>query len=197
VTVFSKKSKKSAEKQKEGKLIVISGPSGAGKGTIVERLLDDDNIEVSISCTTRQPRPHEKDGVNYFFKREDEFNNMVVSNSFLEHANVFGCQYGTPKGRVLDRLKEGKNVILEIDVQGALQVKQNFEEAVMIFIMPPSKDELLERLKGRATETPAQIEKRISKAQEEMDQTDRYDYVVVNDDLDTAVREVREIISGL
>lgn len=185
--------------EKKGSLIVISGPSGAGKGTIVDQLLDDDTakLELSISCTTRQPREHEKDGVNYFFRTEKEFNNMVVGNSFLEHANVFGCQYGTPKDKVLKKLEEGKNVILEIDVQGAMQVKQNYEDAVLIFIMPPSKEELLERLKKRATETPAQIEKRISKAQDEMDQTDRYDYVVVNDDLDAAVEEIKGIINQL
>ncbi len=182
---------------RKGKLVVISGPSGSGKGTIVDNLLDDENVELSVSCTTRPPRAHEKDGVNYFFKREDEFNNMVVSHSFLEHANVFGCQYGTPKDRVLSRLEQGKNVILEIDVQGAMQVKKNFPEAVLIFIMPPSQEELAKRLRGRGTETEAQIEKRLSTAKEEIGQSEEYDHIVVNDDLDTAVEEIREIIKGL
>ncbi len=182
---------------KKGKLIVISGPSGAGKGTVVDRLLDDENVELSISCTTRAPRPHEKDGVNYFFKREDEFNDMIVGNSFLEHAQVFGCQYGTPRQRVMERLAQGKNVILEIDVQGAMQVKENFNDALLIFIMPPSEEELLNRLRNRGTESKEQIEERISKAKGEMAQTDRYDHVVVNDDLEVAVAQVREIIGKL
>lgn len=186
-----------SDKGKKGKLIVISGPSGAGKGTVVDRLLDDDNVELSISCTTRAPRPHEKDGVNYFFKREDEFDDMIVGNSFLEHAQVFGCQYGTPKQRVIERLDQGKNVILEIDVQGALQVKENFSDALLIFIMPPSEEELLNRLRNRGTESREQIEERISKARGEMAQTGRYDHIVVNDDLDVAVAGVREIIGKL
>lgn len=183
--------------QKKGSLIVISGPSGAGKGTIVGHLLDDENIELSVSCTTRPPRPHEKDGVNYFFKRSDEFNNMVVSNSFLEHANVFGCQYGTPKDRVLERLEAGKHVILEIDVQGAMQVKGNYKDAVLIFIMPPSEEELLKRLRGRGTESERQIEQRIAQAREEMAVKDQYDHIVINDDLNQAIEEVQEIIRNL
>lgn len=192
--------KKHKKEPGKGKLIVVSGPSGVGKGTIVSRLLDDDvndTLELSISCTTRQPRPHEKDGVNYFFKREDEFNDMVVSNQFLEHANVFGCRYGTPKDRVLQKLEQGKNVILEIDVQGANQVKQNYDEAVMIFILPPSGEELERRLRGRESETKAQIEDRLSKAREEMSFADSYDYRVVNDELESAVDAVKEIINNL
>ncbi len=180
--------------ERKGKLIVISGPSGSGKGTIVEKLLDDESIELSVSCTTRQPRPHEKDGVNYFFKRKNEFDDMVVSNKFLEHANVFGCQYGTPKERVLKKLSDGRNVILEIDVQGAMQVKKNFAEAVLIFIMPPSEDELLRRLRGRATETEEQIKTRFSKAKDEMAYAEQYDYTVVNDKLEDAVLEIKKIV---
>ena len=182
--------------QKKGKLIVISGPSGSGKGTIVEKLLDDKSIELSVSCTTRPPRPHEKDGVNYFFKREDEFNDMIVSNSFLEHAQVFGCQYGTPKAVVLKKLDQGKNIILEIDVQGAMQVKGNYDDALLIFISPPSDEELLTRLKKRGTETEAQIKKRFSKAKEEMAYMDKYDFTVVNDVLEDAVKEIKDIIKN-
>ncbi|MEG0584853.1 MAG: guanylate kinase [Christensenellaceae bacterium] len=181
---------------KKGSLIVISGPSGCGKGTIVEKLIEDKNIEISVSCTTRNPRPHEKDGVNYFFKTQDEFDVMVKNDDFLEYANVFGCSYGTPKQRVLERLADGKNVILEIDVQGAMQVKQNYPQAIMIFIMPPSEEELLKRLRGRATETEEQINKRFGKARSEMALVDKYDYKVVNDDLDAAVAQVKEIINS-
>lgn len=180
--------------EKKGKLIVISGPSGSGKGTIVEKLLDDDSVELSVSCTTRKPRPHEKDGVNYFFKRDEEFKEMLVSQKFLEHAKVFGCQYGTPKERVLKKLDEGKNVILEIDVQGAMQVKKNFGEALLIFIMPPSEKELLKRLRGRGTESEEQIKTRFSKAKEEMAFAQQYDYTVVNDKLEDAVLEIKKIV---
>ncbi len=179
---------------KKGKLYVISGPSGTGKGTIVERLLDDDNIELSVSCTTRQPRAHEKDGINYFFKREEDFNNMVISNSFLEHAKVFSCQYGTPKDKVLEKLETGKNVILEIDIQGAMQVKKNHPGAVLIFILPPSEEELLRRLTARGTETKEQINIRFARAKEEMSYADEYNHQIVNDDLEEAVEELREII---
>ncbi len=177
-----------------GKLVVISGPSGAGKGTIVDRLIDDENIELSVSCTTRKPRDHEKDGVNYFFKREEEFVDMIVSHAFLEYADVFGCKYGTPKTKVLDKLKAGKNVILEIDVKGAMQVKENYPDAMLIFILPPSEQELLRRLRGRNTETEEQIRIRFNTAKEEMDYADKYDYKIINDNLETAVKEIQDII---
>ncbi|MGI6154193.1 MAG: guanylate kinase [Christensenellaceae bacterium] len=186
---------KKQEKKQRSLLIVLSGPSGSGKGAIVEKLLEKDNtLELSVSCTTRRPRAHEKDGVNYFFKNREEFDNMVVSNAFLEHANVFDCSYGTPKDYVLKKLEEGKNVILEIDVQGAMQVKKNYENAVMIFILPPSKEELERRLRGRGTETELQIRKRIGKAESEMEMAKEYGHCVVNDDLDAAVDEVLQII---
>lgn len=179
-----------------GRLIVISGPSGAGKGTIVDKLLSDSRYELSISCTTRAPRGQERDGINYFFKTREEFEKMIAENKFLEYADVFGGYYGTPKDYVLDKLESGKSVILEIDVQGALQVKKNYPEALMIFILPPSEEVLLARLRGRKTETEEQISKRFGKARAEMEFADKYDYTVVNDDLMTAVDEVKNIIKN-
>lgn len=182
--------------QKTGKLIIISGPSGAGKGTIVEQLLKDGSYELSISCTTRKPRGQEREGVNYFFKTPEQFRKMIDENAFLEYADVFGCCYGTPKEYVLNKLSQGKNVILEIDVQGAVQVKENYPQAMMIFILPPSEEILLERLRGRGTETEEQIAKRFGKAKTEMAYADRYGYKVVNDDLMTAAEEIRSIIQN-
>lgn len=179
---------------KTGKLIVISGPSGAGKGTIVDQLLKSGQYELSISCTTRAPRGQEKEGVNYFYKSREEFERMISDQQFLEYADVFGCYYGTPKDYVLGKLNEGKNVILEIDVQGALQVKKNYPDTMMIFILPPSEEVLLARLRGRGTETEEQINRRFGKAKAEMQLADKYDYSVVNDDLMTAVSEVRQMI---
>lgn len=181
---------------KMGKLVVISGPSGAGKGTIVEQLLKDDRYELSISCTTRASRGQEQEGISYFFKSKEAFEKMIQAHQFLEYADVFGKYYGTPKEYVLDKLRGGKCVILEIDVQGALQVKKNHPDALMIFILPPSEEVLLSRLRGRKTETEEQILKRFGKAREEMALADKYDYTVVNDDLKTTVDEVRNIIQN-
>lgn len=196
MTILTIEDRRRMSEQKTGKLIIISGPSGAGKGTIVEQLLKDGSYELSISCTTRKPRGQEREGVNYFFKTPEQFRKMIDENAFLEYADVFGCCYGTPKEYVLNKLSQGKNVILEIDVQGAVQVKENYPQAMMIFILPPSEEILLERLRGRGTETEEQIAKRFGKAKAEMAYADRYGYKVVNDDLMTAVEEIRSIIQN-
>lgn len=181
-----------------GHLYVISGPSGVGKGTIINELLKDSssNLTLSVSCTTRKPRPNETEGVNYYFLTEDAFETLINEGNFLEYANVFGSYYGTPKDKVLEKLRNGVNVLLEIDVQGAMQVKKNYKDAKLIFIMPPSEEELLNRLKGRATETPEQIERRIMQAQSEMNYKDEYDFIVVNDKLTDTVAEIKSILNN-
>ena len=136
----------------KGTLIIISGPSGSGKGTVVERLIDSMAYSLSISATTRRPRDYEKEGVHYFFKSDDEFKNMIENDELLEWAEFCGNYYGTPKEYVMGRLNEGKNVILEIEVLGASQVKEIFPEAVTVFLIPPDKEELKKRLIGRGTD---------------------------------------------
>ena len=179
----------------KGNLYVISGPSGAGKGTIVSELMKrDDRLALSISCTTRYQREGEIDGVHYYFIDKERFQAMIEEGDFLEYAQVFDNFYGTPMSKVEEKRSAGYDVILEIDVQGALQVKKKAEDAKLIFILPPSFEVLRKRLTGRNTETPEQVEKRLAKAEKEMSLKDRYDYSVVNDDLDTAVEEVYDII---
>ena len=180
----------------KGLLIVISGPSGTGKGTVIAELLRQRDIEaeISISCTTRSPRGSEVDGVNYFFKTEEDFQKMIEHEDFLEHAHVFGKYYGTPKTYVLDKLNAGRNVILEIDVQGAMQIKENFPEAVLIFIVPPSMDELYRRLSGRHTETADLIKKRYHMAKGEIEFARKYDFVVLNNTVAQAVEDIESII---
>lgn len=180
---------------KKGKLIIISGPSGAGKGTIIDKLLDGGDFVLSRSCTTRRPRGSEQDGVEYFFVTAEKFREMIEQDAFLEYADVFGKMYGTPKENVLNLLNRGKNVLLEIDVQGAAKVKKNYPDALTIFILPPSEEVLLERLKNRGTETEEQVNKRFQKAKEEMACADNYDCVVVNNDLEAAVSAVKEILA--
>jgi guanylate kinase len=183
----------------KGLLIVISGPSGAGKGTVIHEFLKQygDNTDVSVSCTTRDPRGNEVDGVNYFFKTEEEFTAMIQSGDFLEYAHVFGKYYGTPKKLVLDKLAAGKNVILEIDVQGAVQIKKNMKDSVLIFILPPSMKELYNRLSGRSTETPQLITKRYNMAKNEIEFARKYDFAVQNRTVAQSAADINCIVRAM
>ncbi|MBO4364948.1 MAG: guanylate kinase [Eggerthellaceae bacterium] len=177
--------------QRRGNLFVISGPSGAGKGTLVARVLERvENAWVSVSATTRQPRPGEVDGVHYFFLSDDQFSELVEQDGFLEWAQVFSNRYGTPVAKVQERMAQGCQVILEIDVQGAFQVKEKMPQAHLVFIDPPSYEVLEARLRGRGTETDDVIAQRLETALLELSQKDKYDYVLVNDNLEAAADEL-------
>ena len=183
---------------KKGILIILSGFSGVGKGTVVRRLLSDyDNYALSISATTRKPREGEEDGVSYFFKSKEEFEQMIKEDSFIEHARYVENYYGTPKAYVQEQLDAGKDVILEIEIQGALKIKKKFPEAVLIFVTPPSAGELRNRLAGRGTETPEKIAARLSRAAEESKQMDDYDFILVNDEVDRCVEEMHALIQAM
>lgn len=184
-------------KNKEGIVFVISGPSGAGKGTIMKEYFKKyptDNSFLSVSATTRAPRPGEEDGVSYYFKTKEEFENLIENDGLAEWAQFCGNYYGTPKAPVNDMISQGKNVLLEIEVQGGSKVKKSFENAVGIFVLPPSFKELKKRLEERNTETAEVIETRLSRALEEVEELKWYDYILINDDLDTAVDNFRSII---
>lgn len=180
----------------EGLLIVVSAPSGCGKGTILGEVLKYDNFYYSVSATTRAPREGEVNGVNYHFLSRDEFEKLIADDGMLEHAQFCGNYYGTPRKAVFDKLSEGKDVILEIEVQGAMKVHEKCPEAVMVFILPPSVETLRERLTKRGTETADVIEKRVAEAAREIEQAYNYDYVIVNDDLDTAVSDFLSVIKS-
>ena len=187
------------EKDSRGKLFVISGPSGAGKGTICGALMKDadpDELCLSVSVTTRAPRNGEQDGVHYYFISEDEFENLREHDGLLEFAEVYGHHYGTPKQKVIDKLNQGADVILEIEMQGALKVRKTYPDGVFIFILPPSMAELRKRITGRGTETKEAIDYRLSQALSEIAYIDKYDYAVVNGRLDEAVERVRAIIKA-
>ena len=179
------------------KLFVISGSSGVGKGTVLKGFLEKNpDFMLSISCTTRAPRKGEIDGVNYFFISKDEFQNCIDNDKFLEWAEFAGNRYGTKKKYIQQCLAEGKDIILEIDTQGALQVKRKMPEAVLIFICPPSIEALETRLRGRHTEDEATIQKRLQEVKTELERAENFDYKVVNDDLDKAISDLEKIISG-
>ena len=182
----------------KGLLIVISGPSGAGKGTIVNRIISEDkNTKVSISMTSRDPRGSEKNGVEYYFVTKEEFEEKINNDEFLEYAVVHGGKYyGTPKANIEEDLSKGLNVILEIDIQGALKIQEKIKEALFIFIMPPSMEELKKRLINRKTETKEKILERFKTAYNEINEFKKYNYVVVNDDLDVAIDKVKSIIKA-
>ncbi len=180
---------------KPGKLYVYSGASGVGKGTIMKELLKkDESIYLSVSATTREPRPGEENGVQYYFLSTEEFDRVVEEGGFLEHAKYCNNSYGTLKKEVEEKLLDGKNVFLEIDVQGALNVIKDYPDCVSIFIMPPSFETLERRLRLRNTETETEIRNRLETAMREIKLSEVYDYSVVNDDLDKAVEEVLAIV---
>ena len=182
---------------KEGILIVVSGFSGAGKGTIMKALLERyDNYALSISATTRNPRPGEEEGKAYFFKTTEEFEKMIAKDDLIEYAMYVGNYYGTTKAYVEEQLCAGKDVILEIEIQGALKVKEKFPNTLLLFVTPPSAEELRKRLEGRGTETQKVIDGRMKRAIEEAEYMDQYDYLVVNDELDVCVEEMHHLIQG-
>ena len=180
---------------RKGLLLVVSGPSGAGKGTICKALLNkNDQIKLSVSATTRKPRNGEVHGVNYFFIEKEEFAKMIENGEFLEYAQIYDNFYGTPKAAIIECLEKGQDVILEIEMQGARQIKEVYPEGVFIFVLPPSLEELKSRIVGRGTETQEEIEKRFSCAFEEINQIVNYDYFIVNEDIEKSVSDVEAII---
>ncbi len=181
----------------KGKLIVISGPSGAGKSTVVFKAIEArDNVCFSTSVTTRKPRPGEVDGKEYFFVDLDRFKEMVENDELLEHAEYVANSYGTPRSYVEQKLNEGVDVILDIEVQGARQVSEKMPDAVKVFIIPPSLDELKRRLESRGTDTARAVEARLIRARQEYQEADFYDYIIVNDDADKAASELSAIMTA-
>jgi guanylate kinase len=178
----------------KGQLIVISGPSGAGKGTVCQALLERNDFWISVSATTRSPRNGEIDGVNYYFITKDKFLEKIECEDFLEYAEVYGNYYGTPKSEVLKVLHAGRDVILEIDIQGALKVKKAYPDGLFIFILPPSMAELKNRITNRGSETPESLMTRVSSAHKEISFVSKYDYAVVNDTVEDACEKIQSII---
>lgn len=181
---------------KTGILTVMSGFSGAGKGTIVKRLLEEHEYYLSVSCTTRNPREGEVHGRDYYFVSREEFQQMIDNNEMIEWAEYAGNYYGTPKKAVEERLDKGEDVLLEIEVQGGMQVKSLFQDCVLLFVIPPSADELLNRLRKRGTENESQIRLRFEQTVREIEYIKDYDYLILNDDLERAVEEIHQIIGS-
>ena len=178
-----------------GKLFVISGSSGVGKGTVIKEFLKrNENFKLSVSCTTRRPRDGEEHGKNYFFLTKEEFKNCIDNHEFLEWAEFSGNMYGTKRPYVDEKLAQGKNLILEIDTKGALNVKKIMPEATLIFILPPSFEELEARLRGRHTETEDAIQKRLMSTKLEMENSKQFDYQIINDSIENAVSKLEEIM---
>ncbi|WPC40744.1 guanylate kinase [Clostridium sp. JS66] len=180
--------------KEKGLLVVISGPSGAGKGTICKALLEKNDFWLSVSATTRNPRVGEVDGANYYFLSKEEFQNRIKSEGFLEYAEVYGNYYGTPKDSVLSAVDSGKDVVLEIDIQGALKVKETYPEGVFIFILPPSMKELRQRIINRGSETEESLMTRFKAAYKEINYVSKYNYAVVNDTVEEAVKKIEGIV---
>ena len=180
----------------KGRLIVFSAPSGCGKGTMLEEILKDERFAVSVSATTRAPREGEKDGVNYHFLTREDFEQRIADGKFIEHAEYCQNLYGTLASEVDGRLERGLNVILEIEPQGAMKIREKRPDAVFIFVVPPSIGELRRRLKKRGTETDEVIEERVSKAAWEISQAEKYDYIIVNDALEDAISDFFAVIRG-
>lgn len=179
---------------KQGNLFVVSGFSGSGKGTVMNWFRGQEDYALSISCTSRKPRPGEADGREYYFISHEEFLKKADEGYFLEHAVYVDKAYGTPAGFVKENLEAGKDVILEIEMQGAMQVRETYPDTILIFITPPSIEELRRRLTARGTETPEEIEKRLNRAAEEGAYMDQYDYIIVNDDLETCIQELHQLM---
>ena len=181
-----------------GILLVLSGFSGSGKGTVVKEVMKkySDNYALSISATSRQPRQGERDGIEYFFKTREEFEEMIAKDELVEYAQYVSNYYGTPKAYVEEQLAAGKDVILEIEIQGALKIKKKFPDTLLLSMTPPSADELKDRLVGRGTETMDVVESRLARAVEEAQGIEKYDYLIVNDDLEECVEQFHSIVSN-
>lgn len=183
--------------KRKGIIIVVSGFSGAGKGTLMKKLTETyDTYALSVSMTTRAPRPGEQEGRDYFYVSREEFERRIGQDGFVEHAEYCGNYYGTPRDYVESQLNAGRDVILEIEIQGALEIKKKFPTALLLFVMPPSATELKRRLIGRGTETEEVIDRRLQRAVEEAQGIEEYEYIIINDDLDTCVKEMHSLIQG-
>lgn len=181
----------------KGLLLVISGPSGAGKGTVCSAYMEaHPECALSVSATTRAPRPGEKDGVNYYFMSQEDFKEKIRNDGFLEHAVFCDNYYGTPKDAVMQMIDSGRDVILEIEVQGAMQVRSHYPEAVFIFVIPPTMEELENRLRGRGTESDEVIKSRLDRSKEELGYVHKYNYVLINDTVENAVKRLDAIINA-